>query len=93
MLTEALPAVVAEATGEVVRVNGRGLLSGVPETVSFAGRGAESITAWAGPWPVDERWWDERSHRRLARFQFTTEHGTALLAVVENQRWWVSAVY
>ena len=28
-----------------------------------------------------------------ARFQFTTERGTAYLAVVEHQQWWIIAVY
>jgi len=93
VLPEALPAEVFDAAGRVVRVNGRGMLSAVPEAVSVQGRAAEAITAWAGPWPVDERWWDDQQHRRLARFQFITERGTALLAVVEHQLWWVAAVY
>jgi protein ImuB len=93
VLDEALPAEVVDASGEIVRVNGRGLLSGVPEAVSVRGRAAETITAWAGPWPVEERWWDAQRQRRLARFQLTTDRGTALLAVVENQQWWVSALY
>ena len=79
--------------GDVVRVNGRGLLSAVPDSVSIKGKLPTAITAWAGPWPLDERWWDPERHRRLARFQLTTERGTALLAVVENQQWWITAVY
>ena len=93
VLADALPAEVVDATGEVVRVNGRGMLSGVPDAVAIKGRTFESITAWAGPWPVDERWWDDERRRRLARFQLTTDRGTAILAVVENQQWWVSAEY
>ncbi|MCU1368661.1 MAG: hypothetical protein JWN39_4300, partial [Ilumatobacteraceae bacterium] len=108
VLTEPLPAEVLGATGDVVRVNGRGLLSAVPDTISIQSSPAQSspaqssaaqfgpaqlITAWAGPWPVDERWWDPAAHRRLARFQFITERGTAFLAVVEHQQWWIIAVY
>ncbi|MCU1398860.1 MAG: hypothetical protein JWN62_1969 [Acidimicrobiales bacterium] len=93
VLTEAMPAEVLGATGDVVRVNGRGLLSAVPDTISIQSSPAQLITAWAGPWPVDERWWDPAAHRRLARFQFTTERGTAYLAVVEHQQWWIIAVY
>ena len=93
VLAEALPAEVLGATGEVVRVNGRGVLSDVPDTVSVDGGTAQLITAWAGPWPLDERWWDPAAHRRLARFQLTTERGTACLAVIENQQWWVTAIY
>jgi len=93
VLDEPLSAEVYGATGDVVRVNGRGLLSAVPDSVSITGKPATAITAWAGPWPLDERWWDPERHRRLARFQLTTERGTALLAVVENQQWWITAIY
>ena len=93
VLAEALPAEVIDATGEVVRVTGRGQLSAVPDSVAVNGREHLAITAWAGPWPLDERWWDPQTHRRLARFQLTTERGAALLAVVENQRWWITAIY
>ncbi len=93
VMPDALPAEVFDSTGHVVRVNGRGALSATPETLSVQGRPREVITAWAGPWPLDERWWDSQQHRRMARFQFTTNKGTALLAVVEQQQWWVTAVY
>ncbi|MCU1392383.1 MAG: hypothetical protein JWM34_811 [Ilumatobacteraceae bacterium] len=93
VLAESLPAEVLGATGDVVRVTGRGLLSAVPDTLSVRGGAPVLITAWAGPWPVDERWWDPATHRRLARFQFTTERGTACLAVVEHQQWWITAIY
>jgi protein ImuB len=49
--------------------------------------------AWAGPWPVDERWWDPVAHRRRARFQMLDETGVARLAVVEAGQWWVEADY
>jgi protein ImuB len=93
VMPNALPAEVFDHSGQVVRVNGRGALSAAPQTVSVQGRAAECITACAGPWPIDERWWDTQQHRRMARFQFTTNRGTALLAVVEQQQWWVTAVY
>ncbi len=93
VMPEAAPAEVFDAAGRVVRVNGRGALSAAPAAVSVQGRDAETITAWAGPWPIDERWWDTQQHRRMARFQFTTDRGSALLAVVEHQQWWVTAVY
>ena len=93
VLIEPVQAEVIDATGEVVRVTGRGALSGVPDAVALAGRSMRSITAWAGPWPLDERWWDPDQHRRLARFQLTTDDGAAMLAVVENQRWWITAHY
>ena len=93
VMPQAVPAEVFDAAGRVVRVNGRGVLSADPAAVSVQGRAAEAITGWAGPWPIDERWWDTQQHRRMARFQFTTDRGSAVLAVVEHQQWWVTAVY
>jgi protein ImuB len=55
--------------------------------------GDEAITRWAGPWPVEERWWDPPAHRRRARFQLQTSSGAAYLAAVEGGRWWIEATY
>ncbi len=54
---------------------------------------AQAVAGWAGPWPVDERWWDTVNHRRRARFQVLTEEGLALLLVVEEGQWWLEAAY
>ncbi|MGI8667361.1 MAG: DNA polymerase Y family protein [Jatrophihabitans sp.] len=53
------------------------------------------ITAWAGPWPVDERWWDPVSARRLARLQLVDTSGRAYLVCfdVTAQRWLLEGVY
>jgi protein ImuB len=50
------------------------------------------VAAWAGPWPVDERWWDATA-RRLARLQVTTAEGGAYLLRLAAGRWWVEATY
>lgn len=91
--TVAIPAVVADIEGAPISVGGRGELSSAPVTLTVDGQDPLAITAWAGPWPVDEWWWDERRHRRLARFQLVTADGMARLAVVEHQQWWILAVY
>jgi protein ImuB len=88
----ALVAVVDEA-GQPVTVSGRGAVSAPPATLVVEGRPAQPITAWAGPWPIDERWWDEGRHRRLARFQVVTADGAAHLVAVEQQRWRLLATY
>jgi protein ImuB len=49
--------------------------------------------AWAGPWVLDERWWDPLRHRRAARFQFVTVTGRAYVASIERQQWWLVAEY
>ena len=54
---------------------------------------SRSIFAWAGPWPIEERWWEPERQRRLARFQVVTDDHDGFLVVAEHQRWWVSARY
>jgi protein ImuB len=87
------PAEVQDDQGEQVAVNGRGLLSASPSRLRVSGGPWASIVAWAGPWPVDERWWDQKAQRRLARLQVTTGGGTAYLLKLTGGRWWVEATY
>jgi len=49
--------------------------------------------AWAGPWPVEERWWDPARARRQARLQVVPAEGPARLVVLEQGRWQVTATY
>jgi protein ImuB len=51
------------------------------------------VVAWAGPWPLDERWWDPAAARRRARFQIVTADGLARLLTLEGGRWSVEATY
>jgi protein ImuB len=90
---EPLPAEVVDAAGATVTVDGRGLLGSLPSRVRVPGRAWSPITAWAGPWLVDERWWDPAAHRRLARLQATTDQGAAYLLRLTGGRWWVEAIY
>jgi protein ImuB len=83
-----LPTEVIDAAGAPVAVTGRGLLAAPPARLAGA-----AITAWAGPWLADERWWDPPAHRRRARFQMVTTDGVARLVALENGRWWVEATY
>ncbi len=55
--------------------------------------GLQPVVAWAGPWPVEERWWNPESTRRLARFQLVGADGNAWLLLVEDGRWWTEARY
>ena len=51
------PIELLDVDGNAVRVTGRGLFSADP--VRLAGDGRSSrLSWWAGPWPVDERWWE-----------------------------------
>ena len=90
---EPLPAEVVDAAGAGVTVDGRSLLSAPPSRLRVGGEDWSAIAAWAGPWPVDERWWDPGAHRRLARLQVSTGEGAAHLLKLTGGRWWVEATY
>ncbi|EFQ83061.1 ImpB/MucB/SamB family protein [Aeromicrobium marinum DSM 15272] len=87
-------AVVVGAEGQPVGVSGRGAVSAAPARFRATADGDwQPVASWAGPWPVDERWWDEAGARRLARFQVVGVDGSAWLMVVEGSRWWTEARY
>ena len=93
VLNDATRAIVTDKEGATVVVGGRGELNATPVSLVIGEREPQEIIGWAGPWPVDEWWWDERRHRRLARFQVVTADGAAHLVAVERQCWWVLASY
>lgn len=64
-----------DAAGDTIAVTGRGALTAVPAVLRWGGRDHE-VTAWAGPWPVDERWWTPDDARRAARMHVAVD-GTA----------------
>jgi protein ImuB len=86
------PVEVLDHRGRPVEVTGRGAVSASPATVSLAAGPPLGVSAWAGPWPVEERWWDAAGRRR-ARFQMALADGSAHLVVREGGRWWVAATY
>ncbi|MDH3683534.1 MAG: DNA polymerase Y family protein [Acidimicrobiia bacterium] len=93
--SEPLPALVVDEQREPVTVTGRGAVSAPPRWLS-EGDGSQlwlEIVGWAGPWPLDERWWDPDHRRRRARFQVVTNDGKARLLGLEAGRWWVDAAY
>ena len=90
---------VTDASGRPVTVDGRAAVSASPAVLAgpvLAGELAAeglAVIAWAGPWPVTERWWDEQYATRRARFQLVTGDGTAWLAAIERGRWQIEARY
>ncbi|MFF2369328.1 DNA polymerase Y family protein [Agromyces sp. NPDC058110] len=69
----------------------------VPGTAGAARRtdgfGAVPVRAWAGPWPVVERWWDPAAAKRVHRFQIVDDDGCAWLLVRDGDGWWAEARY
>nr|WP_307833793.1 DNA polymerase Y family protein [Actinoplanes derwentensis] len=93
VLPHPLPAAVHDEDGQPVMVSARLELSGTPVMLRIDRRAPVAITGWAGPWPVDERWWAASEARRRARFQMVVEDGRALLLSLAGGRWMVEAVY
>jgi protein ImuB len=87
-----LPAEVRDRDGIPVSVSGRGVISTPPDSVTVAGGRSLSVVGWAGPWPVEERWWDAGG-RRKARLQVVLEDGTAHLLAREGGQWQAEAAY
>ena len=83
---------LVDGDGRPVAVTGRGEISAPPVEL-VAGDGRRRVTAWAGPWPVEQRWWSPERSRRLARLQIVTEDGVAHLVGVEQRRWSILATY
>ena len=86
-----LSAELADDDGRSVSVSGRGLLTALPRRLSVEKGPWSAVTAWAGPWPCDERWWS-RTRRRSARLQAVAGPDAHLL-LAERGRWWVEATY
>ena len=85
--------IVTDVKGQPGRVNGRGQIGGEPAQVQGEPLGSHLIVGWAGPWFLDERWWDPARKRRQARFQLLLADGTAHLCVVKSEKWWLEASY
>ena len=86
---------LVDAAGAPVGVTGRGVATAEPARIRVGGERAPwtGVVAWAGPWPVEERWWDPARARRRARLQVVDDAGVARLLALEEGRWWVLAVY
>ena len=68
-------------------------LTANPAAFLFSAARRLEVTGWAGPWPVDERWWDPSAHRRRVRMQIACTDSSAYLVAFEQGRWWLEAAY
>lgn len=77
---------------EQVTVTERGDLSAEPAwLVSRPSPAGLRVLAWAGPWPVRQRWW--RRGPSYDRMQLVDEHQQAWLLLHEGGQWWAEARY
>ncbi|HEY6421708.1 MAG TPA: DNA polymerase Y family protein [Pseudonocardiaceae bacterium] len=90
-----LPAEVLDDAGGVVGVSGRGMLTGVPYRIAVDGHPPRRVLTWAGPWLVEERWWQPSGGLRCARLQavLDAEEPLAVLLACEAGSWQVEGIY
>lgn len=94
------PVELLDAERNPIRVTGRGMFSADPVWLVARGRD-ERLRWWAGPWPVDERWWDPQREGpgtgRTARVQALLDDngapGAALLLCYRLRRWYLEGSY
>lgn len=97
------PVELLDASGNPVRVTSRGMFSADPVRLAGDGRSGR-LRWWAGPWSVDERWWDpQRAGKagRTARVQVLLEHPAgrdeaddqALLLCYRLRQWYLEGAY
>jgi protein ImuB len=87
------PVELLDAQGNPIRVTSRGVFSADPARLTVHGRD-DRLRWWAGPWPVDERWWDpDLGKGRTARAQVLLESERALLLCYRQRRWYLEGSY
>lgn len=85
-----------DGAGHPVGVTARGMFTAEPRALRWM-RKVWRVERWAGPWPVDEGWWDPVAGLRAARAQVLPvsgeESAPALLLICGGGAWRVEGVY
>ena len=97
VLVQAVPVEVLDAGGDRVRVDARLVMSAPPVVLRWADDadaddGPHPLVAWAGPWPMVERWWTQTPRRRV-HLQVALADGRALLLACTAGAWTCEALY
>jgi len=71
---------------------GRGVAVGLRGGEGDVDGAAARLVAWAGPWPMVERWWTETPRRRV-HLQVELADGRALLLACTADAWTCEAIY
>jgi len=87
------PIAVHDVRGRVVSVDERGALSAAPAVLVSQTGGRRELSAWAGPWPLEQRWWDAAAARSAHRFQAVDTDGIAWLLALDAEGWWAEGRY
>lgn len=93
---ETVRAAVVDVDGADVGVTGGYELTAPPHRFVVNGS-PRNVLGWAGPWPVDEHWWDHAAAHRSARLQVLGESSDgeeqAFLLIRTSGRWAVEGMY
>lgn len=89
------PAQVLDEAGRSVIVTDRGAMPHPPSRLGIGSSPPVAVTSWAGPWPVDERWWSPDAARRVVRCQLVDVRGRAYLVsgAMPGAQWQLEAIY
>ena len=98
--SEPLLVQVVDKDKNLLRVSARHELSAEPEQL-IINQQSYKVISWAGPWPIEEKWWDTARSRRLVRLQVVIEkllpdgsqQVQALLVTLEHGEWSIAAIY
>ncbi len=82
------PVEVLTGEGAPPGIDERGTLSAPPELIEGA-----AVQAWAGPWPLRERSWEEGRPLAVHRLQALDRAQRAWLLLHDGERWWAEARY
>ncbi|WP_053546071.1 Y-family DNA polymerase [Corynebacterium deserti] len=86
-----------DAESQRIYVTAEALLSSSPYALAW-GKARYLITGWAGPWPVDDRWW-EKNGTKYARLQVVgravseERQLSAWLLIWKDSKWRIEATY
>ncbi|NMH94361.1 DNA polymerase Y family protein [Pseudonocardia bannensis] len=87
-----LPAELLDVAGRPVLLLASDLLGATPYRLTVDGGPSGVVAGWAGPWPLQQRWWIP-GNIGGARLQVLLDDGVALLLFGRPGRWWVTGIY
>ncbi len=91
VLTEPQVAQVLNHENYPITVDRRMRISATPSVLTYGNRTVQ-ISAWAGPWPVAQRWWRSDALRAVY-LQAVLKDGAAVLLSCAQGRWLLEAHY
>lgn len=99
VLPEPRPIRVLDEHGRPVTITDRGLVVAPPAALCLDGSRRLPVTAWTGPWPDSEHWWDPHAPQRGRRMRCQLVDVTGRAYVVtcrtgtSDPDWQLEAVY